>query len=79
MSRANLSETEGAKHWQEAFQKDGFYAWNVTVARKQLTAKITPESVEDFCTWDTSFVWEQFPKETDVLTIHGTADKTVPV
>lgn len=72
-------ETEGAQHWEEAFKKQGYFEWKVTVARKQVIAKINPQSVEDFCSWDTSFVWEQFPKETDVLTIHGTADKIVPV
>ncbi|XP_006462461.1 hypothetical protein AGABI2DRAFT_72188 [Agaricus bisporus var. bisporus H97] len=72
-------KTEGAQHWEEAFKKQGYFEWKVTVARKQVIAKINPQSVEDFCSWDTSFVWEQFPKETDVLTIHGTADKIVPV
>jgi len=64
--------------WKESFASHGFYTWNVTVARKQLSLKITPEDVEDFVKWDTSFVWDQFPQGTDVLTLHGLSDKMVP-
>jgi hypothetical protein len=71
-------ETAGAKLWQEAFKKQDYYEWHVTVARKPIIAKIHPHDVESFCAWDTSFVWEHFPKETHILTLHGLADKTVP-
>lgn len=72
------SETPGAKLWQKALQKQGYYEWNVTVAGKAVVARMHPRDVEDYCNWDTSFVWEQFPQETHVLTIHGLADKMVP-
>lgn len=48
------------------------------MARKKITAKITPEDLENFVNWDTSFVWDAFPPTTDVLTLHGLSDKTVP-
>lgn len=73
-----ILETPGARRWQEEFKTQGYYTWNVTVARKQIAARIYPHDVENFCSWDTSFVWDQFPKETDVLTLHGLADTTVP-
>ncbi len=71
-------ETPGAKGWQECFKTQGYYTWNVTVARKQIAARIYPHDVEKFCSWDTSFIWDQFPKETDILTLHGLVDTTVP-
>ncbi|KXN82822.1 hypothetical protein AN958_02096 [Leucoagaricus sp. SymC.cos] len=71
-------KTAGGKLWQENFAKQGHYEWHVTVARKPIVAKIYPHDVENFCAWDTSLVWDQFPIETDVLTLHGLADKTVP-
>ncbi|KAJ3507065.1 hypothetical protein NLJ89_g6512 [Agrocybe chaxingu] len=71
-------ESPAVKIWKEHFAKEGHYIWNVTVARKQISAKITPEDVQDFARWDTTFVWDRFPPGMDVLTLHGLADKTVP-
>ncbi|KAF9453161.1 alpha/beta-hydrolase [Macrolepiota fuliginosa MF-IS2] len=73
-----ILETPAAKVWQESFEKQGYFEWHITVARQAVVARIHPHDVEQFCAWDTSIVWEQFPKETDVLTLHGLADKTVP-
>jgi uncharacterized protein len=64
--------------WQEHFEKEGFYSWNVTVARKKIVVKITPEDLQRFVNWDTSLIWDQFPPATDVLTLHGLQDETVP-
>lgn len=43
-----------------------------------MEAKIFPEDLQEFVNWDTSIVWDRFPQTTDVLTLHGLADKTVP-
>ncbi|KAF8904053.1 ectomycorrhiza-regulated esterase [Gymnopilus junonius] len=73
-----ILESPSGTIWKGHFAKQGFYMWNVTVARKQITAIITPEDVQTFCNWDTSFVWDKFPQATDVLTLHGLSDATVP-
>ncbi|KAK0441528.1 ectomycorrhiza-regulated esterase [Desarmillaria tabescens] len=44
-----------------------------------LRSKIYPEDVDKFANFDGSLVETRFPKRTDVLTIHGMHDKTVPV
>ncbi|KAF8158490.1 ectomycorrhiza-regulated esterase [Crassisporium funariophilum] len=75
---AKILESPAGTIWREHFAKHGFYTWNVTVARKQIVAKITPEDLENFVNWDTSIIWDQFPQTTDVLTVHGLSDKTVP-
>jgi hypothetical protein len=48
------------------------------VARKVVHAKVTPADLAAFTAWDTSFVRDQFPQHTDVLTVHGLQDNTVP-
>lgn len=73
-----ISESPAGTVWREHFEKHGSYTWNVTVARQKIVATILPEDLEEFVRWDTSFVWTQFPPATDVLTVHGLADKTVP-
>ena len=40
--------------------------------------KVTSEDLQKISSWDTSFVWDNFPQTTDVLTIHGLSDATVP-
>jgi hypothetical protein len=64
--------------WQADFTKQGYSTWNVTVAKRQISAMITPEDLQKFVSWDTSFVSGDFPCATDVLTIHGLSDATVP-
>lgn len=78
LPNGSIPESAGAQRWSESFTKQGYYEWHVTVARKPIVAMIYPHDVEKFCAWDTSIIWAQFPKETDVLTLHGLADKTVP-
>ncbi|PPQ97741.1 hypothetical protein CVT26_001773 [Gymnopilus dilepis] len=73
-----ILESPGGTIWKEHFEKYGSYTWKVTVARKPVTVVITPEDVQAFCNWDTSFVWDKFPHGTDVLTLHGLSDHTVP-
>jgi len=64
--------------WQADFAKQGYSIWNVTVAKRQISAKITPDDLQKFVDWDTSFVLGEFPCTTDVLTMHGLSDSTVP-
>ena len=76
-SSKRFSESPAGTIWQEDIAKQGFSTWNVTVAGKKLAAQITPEDLENFANWDTSFVWDRFPSATDVLTLHGLQDQTV--
>jgi hypothetical protein len=72
------AESPNSAIWQGDFAKQGYSTWNVTVAKRQISAIITPEDLQKFVEWDTSFVFGQFPCTTDVLTIHGLSDATVP-
>lgn len=65
--------------WQQEIDTKGYYEWKVTVARKAVVGRIDHAALEDFASWDTSIVWDQFPPCVHVLTLHGTADETVPV
>jgi len=56
----------------------GYFDWKVTVARRPVVIRITAEDLREFATCDTSIIWKHFPSATDVLTIHGMADKVVP-
>jgi len=56
----------------------GYYDWKATVAGKTMVKRVTVEDLREFASWDTSLVWKYFPSDTDVLTIHGMADKVVP-
>jgi len=50
----------------------------VVVARKEVLGRIYPKDVEDFMAWDTSLVWDHFPRNIHVITIHGLSDATAP-
>lgn len=43
-----------------------------------MIGKIFPGDVEKFATWDTNYVWDQFPQHVQALTVHGLADDIVP-
>ncbi|KAG8983357.1 hypothetical protein FRB90_006093, partial [Tulasnella sp. 427] len=64
--------------WRKEFEAAGFYIWKTRVAGKPFVLRMTPEHVNDFEEADTSLVWTEFPRQTDVLTIHGMADLVVP-
>jgi len=66
-------------HYQPSFDAKGYYEWRVTVARKEVVGRITLQGMHDFAAIDTSIIWDGFPRQTDVLTIHGLSDKVVPV
>ncbi|KAH6911423.1 hypothetical protein BKA70DRAFT_1538441 [Coprinopsis sp. MPI-PUGE-AT-0042] len=65
------------QRWIEGFAKQGYYEWN---ERWQTThpRQDYPNDLKEFIAWDTSFVWNDFPQHTDVLTVHGLQDHTVP-
>ncbi|KAG5353895.1 hypothetical protein C0989_000138 [Termitomyces sp. Mn162] len=71
-------ESPAADAWKASFKERGYYDWKVTVARKPVTVKIFPEDLETTAKWDTSIIWDRFPPNVDVLTLHGLADGTVP-
>ncbi|TEB22765.1 ectomycorrhiza-regulated esterase [Coprinellus micaceus] len=73
-----LLETAQYKIWHESFAKQGYHEWDAVVARQVVRAKVTPEDVKTFTTWDPTFVWDQFAQHTDVLTVHGLQDQVVP-
>lgn len=43
-----------------------------------MVGKIYPGDVEAFASFDTTLVWDKFPKHIHVLTIHGLKDAAVP-
>ncbi|KAJ7904807.1 ectomycorrhiza-regulated esterase [Mycena leptocephala] len=73
-----ILESAVAKKWREGFAVDGYYDWTTTVARKTVTARIQPADLDRFVSWDTSLVWDKFPANVHVLTLHGLSDNTVP-
>ena len=64
--------------YKPSFDAQGYYEWKVTVARKPVVGIIRPEHVEEFASWDNSYLQKDFPKSVHVLTIHGLKDGTVP-
>ncbi|KAJ7062341.1 Alpha/Beta hydrolase protein [Mycena amicta] len=72
------ADTANAKKWLAGIEKDGYYDWTSTVARKPVTVRLWPSDLEDFVRWDTSYIWDQFPARIHALTIHGLADQIVP-
>jgi len=65
--------------WQSEIDAKGYYEWKLTVARKPVVGRIFLKDLEDFASWDTSIVWDEFPQQVHVLSIHGISDQTVPV
>ncbi|KAI9573500.1 Alpha/Beta hydrolase protein [Boletus coccyginus] len=70
---------DGTEAYKEEFATKGYHDWNVVVARKAVVQKIYPHDLEEFSRWNSGIVWDNFPSSIDVLTIHGLADRTVPV
>ena len=73
------SVTDNLPHYQPSFDKKGYYEWEVTVARRPVVGRITLQDMHKFAAVDTSIVWDRFPRQIDVLTIHGLSDQVVPV
>jgi pimeloyl-ACP methyl ester carboxylesterase len=70
---------DGTEAYKEELATKGYYDWNVVVARKPVTQKIYLHDLEEFSRWNSDIVWDKFPSSIDVLTVHGLADRTVPV
>ncbi|KAG1821317.1 ectomycorrhiza-regulated esterase [Suillus variegatus] len=64
--------------YKEQWDFKGPYERTVTVARQTVVERIYPEELEEFSKWNTAIVWDKFPAQIDVLTMHGLLDKTVP-
>ncbi|THH17003.1 hypothetical protein EW146_g3725 [Bondarzewia mesenterica] len=69
---------DNAHRYQTSFDERGYYDWEVVVARKRVIGRIYPADLERFASWDTSIVWDKFPQNTDMLSVHGLTDKVVP-
>jgi hypothetical protein len=51
-----------------------------TVRRQVLEFKITPDMVEDFASWDTSYVRRgEFPADVQVLVVGAEKDQVMPL
>ncbi|KAG7450079.1 ectomycorrhiza-regulated esterase, partial [Guyanagaster necrorhizus] len=70
--RVNDDET---KEWNESFAAQGYHLLNL----KAFKIKVYPEDIDTFANFDGSLVGSRFAQRTDVLTIHGVLDRTVPV
>ncbi|KAJ9479317.1 putative uncharacterized protein [Pseudozyma hubeiensis] len=73
---ANIHERDPV--YLSAFAREGFFRWQARVAGQQKELHVYPEQVEQFAAWPTREIALAFPYHTDVLLIHGTADKSVP-
>ncbi|OJA21030.1 hypothetical protein AZE42_02335 [Rhizopogon vesiculosus] len=69
---------DGVEVYRKEWDTQGYYEWKVTVARQPVVQRIYPHDLEEFSRWNAAIVWEKFPANIDVLTVHGLADKTVP-
>ncbi|KAJ3549163.1 hypothetical protein NM688_g5213 [Phlebia brevispora] len=63
---------------QQELDANGFFIRKESVARQPWEGRITKEDMEEFATFDSSLVWNFFPDNAHVLTLHGLADQTVP-
>ncbi len=73
---SNIRERDPA--YLSAFAKEGFFRWQARVMGQDKELHVFPEQVEQFAAWPTREIALAFPYNTDVLLIHGTADKSVP-
>ncbi|KLO05842.1 alpha/beta-hydrolase [Schizopora paradoxa] len=75
---AQIFDLDRNEPFKSVIVAQGHYDWKVIVARKEVVGRIHAKDVEDFMNWDTSLVWDRFPKNVHVMTIHGLNDATVP-
>ncbi|KAJ1026773.1 hypothetical protein NDA16_002070 [Ustilago loliicola] len=73
---ANIHERDPM--YLSAFAREGFFRWQARVAGQDKELRVYPDQVEQFAAWPTREIALAFPYNTDVLLIHGTADKSVP-
>lgn len=67
-----------AEAYKEQWDAKGYYERTVTVARQAVVERIYPQDLVEFSQWNTAIVWDKFPDQIHVLTLHGLVDKTVP-
>jgi len=60
------------------FETKGEYVDRAIVARKQISSITTRADLNEFMTFDSSYVCDRFPPTTHVLTLHGMQDRIVP-
>jgi hypothetical protein len=66
--------------YNPAFEKHGYYMATETVRRQVLEFKITPDMVQDFASWDTSYVRRgEFPADVQVLVVGAEKDQVMPL
>ncbi|KAG0704852.1 ectomycorrhiza-regulated esterase [Suillus ampliporus] len=70
---------DNVKNYKEQWDTKGYFERTLSVARQTVVERIYPHDLEEFSQWNTEIVWDKFPAHIDVLTLHGLADKTVPV
>lgn len=71
----DIYDSDETKEWNESFANNGYHLLNL----KTFKIKVYPEDIDTFANFDGSLVETRFPQATDVLTIHGMLDMTVPV
>lgn len=62
----------------EQEREDG-WDWNVRVAGRPVTRRVTLEGARSFAEWDNSYIRTSFPRHVHVLTVHAEDDLVVPV
>lgn len=65
-------------HYEDGFREKGYGEWHVRVAGKAVIGKVYPNDIEDFASWDNSYIGNLFPDVVDVLSVQGLADEIVP-
>lgn len=64
--------------FNEGFEKEGFYKWQITSAGKKREYIVYPKDLQDMAAFRTpEHLVAKLSTKTDVLILHGTADKTV--
>ncbi|KAJ3486678.1 hypothetical protein NLI96_g4066 [Meripilus lineatus] len=69
---------DNATPYQRELDSQGWYEVKATVARKPFVGRVTKDNLEEFTTFDSSYVWDRFPNSTHALSIHGLSDQRVP-
>jgi len=64
---------------KKALASQGYFELRATIARKPFLGIVRAEDLEQFASTDVTCVWDRFPPQIDVLTLHGIKDTVVPV
>lgn len=63
----------------EVWERQGYFERKEVVARKNVTLRIYPDQFDRFASYNNDFIWTECPGQVHILSIHGLADKVVPV